>query len=256
MKKTILFIPLLLIFACDDDKSIEEFVPEKPEQVLKLKTESDNYISNYYYNDLGFVDSIARISDYGGNAENYFNKFTYENGEVTTVKSHIQSAHENNAPIQNYLVEQYEYINGKISKKTIYDANNVVIATNVFTYNDVDNTMLVSFSDENNYTIKYYWQNNNILKSELNHPEQQSIANYKYDNKYNPKYYIYPKAYILANAISKNNVKYDNWQGNNYSQTSNYIINYNKNYFPVFYADSRIHEEGMVGLSSTSYSYY
>nr|WP_297308370.1 hypothetical protein [uncultured Flavobacterium sp.] len=256
MKKLLLFsVFTFSLIACNNDDQNEEKepnLPEVPETIMKLKMEDNRYKTYYYYNDLGFVDSLAMISDYGGNEYNYFKKFNYENGQIETIINYQNSAYnetENNIP--KYIgKEEYIYNGNVIEKEISYGASDQIIKTNTFTYEE--NIVVLQASG---YKIEKTFLNDNVIESKVFENEvEKAKTTYTYDTRYAPKYYIYPEAYKKIKSISRNNVKRSEYRSEGHNQTEKFILNYNSNHFLTYSANEEIYN-GMVGISADFYRY-
>jgi len=256
MKKLLLFFVFTFsLIACNNDELNEEKepnLPEVPETVMKLKMEENNYKTNYYYNELGFVDSLAMISDYGGNQYNYYKKFNYENAQIKSIINYQNSAYEetgNNLP--KYIgKEEYIYKENVIEKEISYGASNQIIKTNTYTYQE--NVVIIQ---DNNYKIKQTFLKDNIIESKvLENEVEKATTTYTYDTRYAPKYYIYPEAYKKIKSISRNNVKKSKYTSESHNQTEKFILNYNSNHFLTYSANEEFYN-GLVGISTDFYRY-
>ena len=196
MKKYIAFLILPFILCCEKEDNV---VPDVPQVILKVKKVDNEFISTYFYNDNGYVDSIAMISDYGGISQNYYKKFIYnENKEISKIKSYQQDLYDygNQIPINEttLTITEFEYANNLIVKSTIKDNEDVIIEQNQYNYNASGNLVLNNAVYSGETLIEYDDEINNVR------------IKYNYDNKFNPYYFIYPKAYLKLNNISKNNI--------------------------------------------------
>ena len=256
MKKLLLFsVFAFSLIACNNDDQNEENepnLPEVPETMMKLKMEDNRYITYYYYNDLGFVDSLAMISDYGGNEYNFFKKFKYENAQIKSIISYRNSAYDetgNNLP--KYIgKEEYIYNGNVIEKEISYGASDQILKTNTFTYEE--NVMVIQTG---NYIIKQTFLKDNIIESTVFENEvEKAKTTYTYDTRYAPKYYIYPDAYKKIRSISRNNVKKSVQKSESKNQTEKFILKYNENHFLTYSANEEINN-GLVGISADFYRY-
>lgn len=225
MKKILFFLALPFIFSCDKE---DENVPEIPSVVLKVKKVDNEFISTYFYNEYGYVDSIAMITDYGGISQNYYKKFTYnQNKEITKIKTYQQDLYdyENQIPINEITltITEFEYINNLIVKSINKNEKGEITEQANHNYDSSGNLVLNNsiYSDEK--LIETYDDVNQVR------------IKYNYDNKFNPYYFIYPKAFLKLHNISKNNITKITYVLNNGQiQEDIKTLKYNNEYFCTY----------------------
>lgn len=225
MKKYIFFLVFPFVFSCDKE---DENVPEIPSVILKVKKVDNEFISTYFYNEYGYVDSIAMITDYVGISQNYFKKFTYnQNKEITKIMTYQQDLYdyENQIPINKITLTttEFEYLNNLIVKSINKNEKDEIIEQANHSYDSSGNLVLNNsiYSDEK--LIETY--------DDVNHLR----IKYNYDNKFNPYYFIYPKAFLKLNNIAKNNISKITYVLNNGQiQEDIKTLKYNNEYFCTY----------------------
>lgn len=255
MKKYLFITSILFLMSCSDDtdSKVIDFDDTNPETVLKLKAETNRYITTYYYNEAGFVDSLAQISNYGGNPEHYFKKFIYQNDSILEIKTYVQERDSSNAP-DLFSKEIFEYSESNISKILIYNNVDVITGTVLYTYENNGSIVYESNSSAPYIFKKTYTKNNLTNIIGLKNQTEELKYNYTFDNKFNPKYFIYPVAYSKILGISKNNILTNGFESSTYNQMTNYILEYNNNNFLTSYTIQG--KEGSAGNGTDYYTYY
>lgn len=254
MKQTFLLFIILSLFGCSDNNTDDMFIPEIPETLLKVKTKKNRYITTYFYNDLGYIDSLAQISNYGGNPDNFYQKFIYNQENIIEILHYKRQAHDESTPIIKDYKEIFEYTNGLISKKHTYDSNENLLSSQSYTYED-NNNIIYSSSTAHNTIFKSTYKNKNLIETVSTRNDSLiSQSTYTYDNRYHPMYYIFPEVFLKINSISKNNIKETKYLSNSYNQNTVYELQYNNNHFLT--SSSIKSDEQLVGATPDYYTYY
>lgn len=193
VKKILILVLSSTILSCSNDDSFSRNMEsergsdaESPPEGLKLKSVGGLFVSSFFYNKNGFVDSIAKINSWQGDIET--KKYIYNNANQIIALRYFFS---NPTQPEYDIMErtEYTYNNRKqITSSITYDKNNVAIDYEKFVYND-DGTLF------NRYTKIV---NENAVKV--------GYTTYTFDNFRNPYYNIYPKAYRILKEINKNNI--------------------------------------------------
>lgn len=218
-------IALLVLSSCDKD---ENHILENPTVVLKVKKVDNEYISTYFYGSNGFVDSISMISDYGGISNNFYKKFIYNsNDELIKIKIYQQDLfdYDNQIPIDETTIfyDEFEYTNHLITKTIHKNESGVTLGETLYNYNSEDNLMLNNSVYDGEKLIEFFDNDRNVL------------IKFSYDNKFNPYYFIYPKAYLKINNFTKNNISKITYLFNNgqiYEDVK--TLKYNNDYFCTY----------------------
>jgi len=168
------------------------------------------------------------ITDYGGITQNFYKKFVYsQNKEITRIKTYQQDLfdYENQIPINKITVTttDFEYLNNLIVKSIHKNEVGEIIKQEIHNYDSAGNLVLNGSMYNDEQLIEYY-----------DDVEQLKIK-YNYDNKFNPYYYIYPRAFLKLNNISKNNIAKITYVSNNGEiQEDIKTLKYNNEYFCTY----------------------
>lgn len=155
------------------------------------------------------------------------NLLNNQNKEITKIKTYQQDLYdyENQISINEITltITEFEYINNLIvmsinknekGEITEQDNHNYDSSGNLVLNNSIysDEKLIETYDDVNQVRIKY-----------------------NYDNKFNPYYFIYPKAFLKLHNISKNNItKITYVQNNGQIQEDIKTLKYNNEYFCTY----------------------
>lgn len=221
MKKNLFFFVMLFVFSCDKE---DENVPEIPSVILKVKKVENEFISTYFYNEYDYVDSVVMITNYGGISQNYYKKFTYnQNKEITKIKTYLEELYGPN-PIDTLVsTVEYEYKN-----------NLIVRSINKNEKGEITEQLNHNYDFSGNLIVNNSIYSDEKLMETYDHVKQVKIK-YNYDNKFNPYYFIYPRAFLKLNNISKNNITKITYVLNNGQiQEDIKTLKYNNEYFCTY----------------------
>ncbi|MBA5791640.1 hypothetical protein H1R17_10475 [Flavobacterium sp. xlx-214] len=197
MKNVTLLLFALLLFSCDDEiyppaklddpLSEQEQKPETPPEGLKLKGKGGLLSQSFFYNKNGFIDSI---SSYHGWGDDFTEKFIYNNlNQIVEYRYVVDEPGRPEYFKKNTTFYTYNTKNQIISSLT-YDKNNVAIAYKTYNYT----------TDGGLFSSNRKVVNENIVE------DSNGTVKYQFDDKRNPYYNIYPKAYRILKFINKNNI--------------------------------------------------
>lgn len=224
MKNFTLLLFALLLFSCDDeiyppaiqDDTIpeQEQKPETPPEGLKLKSKGGLISKSFYYNTNGFIDSIRTYHDWG---DDFTEKFIYNNlNQITEYRNVVNEPGRPEYFQKNTTFYTYNTKNQIISSLT-YDKNNVAIDYKTYNY-AIDGSL---FSPSKKVV------NENVTE------DSNGTVKYQFDDKRNPYYNIYPKAYRILNFVNKNNILVTESHYSSEVITNTHSLEYNANNYII-----------------------
>lgn len=234
MKKIVLLLSVFSLIACADDdffrsdisNDTNTIIVELPPIGKKIKKMIDRVGEHkYYYNSSGFIDSI--FSKYRGQNSSGFDsysieKFNYDksnklislkyvsaDGSIENPVNKYESSNHFTYNKSNQIIEQHYYIGASGSRETIkYEYNN-------------DGSL-----KSNN---KYYLDGNLIVEK-----SNSEVYTYSYNDKTNPFFNIYTKAYKTIKSIDRNDrILIERNADNGGTSYAEYFITYNSDNYKI-----------------------
>ncbi|UUV21363.1 hypothetical protein [Paenimyroides aestuarii] len=204
MKNLVLLLFIFIIIACSNDDFLRSDldrqrtneVVETPPLGKKIKKMTDRFGEHhYYYNSSGFIDSI--YSRYRGQNSSGFDsfsihKFNYNKGNklISIVNIHAEGSIE--SPINEY----------ESNNHFTYNKSNQIIQEHLY-IKATGSTQTTKYEYNNDGSVKSnnkYYLNENLIVEKSNN----EIYTYSYNDRTNPFYNIYTKAYKAIKSIDKN----------------------------------------------------
>ena len=245
MKNFTLLLFALLLFSCDDeiyppaiqDDTIpeQEQKPEIPPEGLKLKSVWSLFASKYFYHSNGFVDSIHIT--YLFNQKVMTQKYVYNNLNQI-IENRYTEIIPNNSQYNTLNTTFYTYNNkNQIISSLTYDKNNVAIAYKTYNY----------ATDGSLFSPSKKVVNENVIE------DSNGMVKYQFDDKRNPYYNIYPKAYRILNFVNKNNILVTENHDSSEVRTNIHSLEYNANNYII---SESISNMPLDTDDERSYTYY
>jgi len=251
MKNLVLLLFIFSLVACSDDNfSRSDFERQRNNQIAetpplgkKIKKMTDRFGEHqYYYNSSGFIDSIF-IRYRGQNSstlDSYsIHKFTYDknnklisivnlsaDGNIENPVNKYESFNNFTYNKSNQIIEEHHYIKASASTQTTK-----------YEYN----------SEGSLKSNNKYYSNGNLIVEKSNN----EVYTYSYNDKTNPFYNIYTKAYKAIKDIDKNDrilIERTADSGTSYAE---YFITYDTDNYKV-----REHLKYPVVDFYSTYEYY
>lgn len=251
MKKIVFLLFFFTLIACSNDDFLRsDFESQRHNQTVeippfgkKIKKMVDRFGERqYYYNSSGFIDSI--FSNYRGQNSSGFDrysiqKFSYDktNKLISVVNLNAEGSVENT--LNEYESEDHFTYNklNQIVEKHHHIKESGLKETIKYEYNDDGSVK------SNN---KYYLNGNLIVEK-----SSSEVYTYSYNDKINPFYNIYTKAYKAIKSIDKNDRVLIERTANNGTSYAEYFITYDSDNYKV-----REHLKYPVVDFYSQYEYY
>lgn len=233
MKNLVLLLFIFSIIACSDDNfSRSDFERQRNDQTAeipplgkKIKKMVDRVgVHQYYYNSSGFIDSI--FSNYRGQNSSGFErysiqKFSYDktNKLISIVNLSSEGSIEN--PVNEY----------EINCHFTYDKSNQIIEEHQYIKTS-GSTQTTKYEYNNDGSVKSnnkYYLNGNLIVEKSNN----EVYTYSYNDKTNPFYNIYTKAYKAIKSIDKNDRILIERTADNGTSYAEYFITYDSDNYKV-----------------------
>lgn len=186
MRKILLFLPLLALFACTKDSTggsgrlLREIrTPSGLDEVFEYQNGKLVKESNYYA-----VCTTTPVDEY---------VYTYQNNKLVKLETTTRGIYSSTAALCNPALgertrEEYEYDSrGRLAKSTIFNSSSTMASYSIYEYNANDlvvKRLLYLPNGTLRYTATFkYDSRGNIIEE---HDFQGNTIQYSYDNKINP----------------------------------------------------------------------
>ncbi|RRJ87771.1 hypothetical protein EG240_14500 [Paenimyroides tangerinum] len=203
MKKIILgLLTSTILFSCsssDDETSLNE---QPNPNMLKLKTvqeKNSNYEETYYYGNNDYVSKMENthsVYDFIYEGNKIVSRTESYDGEVVFRLDYYYSG--------DLIIESFGNIYDGRTQRIEYTYDNAgrLVLEEIYEKDPIASNFVLM------RTYEYKYDNNFIVKTIFNYVVMNSVYeyNYKYDDKHNPYYGIYPDSYSKIHKHFRNNI--------------------------------------------------